>query len=168
MSSEFLLNIVRCFLLLLLQIVVFNNMDIFGYINPYPYILFIILYPVNANRYGLVFLSFLLGIAMDMFCNTGGVHASASLLLAYYRHQIFRLSYGLSYEYQTIKVAHSTIQEQIVFVGFCVLLHHTILFLLEAFNLSIIGTTLLKILLSGVFTTIFSVLIINLFKVSKR
>lgn len=168
MNSEFLLNIVRFFLLLFMQIAVFDNIELFGYITPYPYILFIILYPVNSNRYGLLFWSFLLGLTMDMFSNSGGIHTTACLVLAYFRHHIFRVSFGLSYEYQTIKINSSSVQEQLVFVSFSVLVHHLVLFLLEAFNFNLFGYALLKTLLSGVFTVIFSVLIINLFKSTKK
>ena len=70
MNSTLLLNSFRFVILLALQVVIFNNINFLGYINPLPYILFIILYPVNANRAGLLVASFLLGLVMDMFCNS--------------------------------------------------------------------------------------------------
>ena len=105
MNSTFLLNIFRFTVLLALQIVLFNNINFLGYVNPFPYILFIILYPVNGNRAGLLAASFLLGLTMDMFCNSGGVHATASLVLAFFRPSIFKFAFGISYEYQTVKIA---------------------------------------------------------------
>lgn len=168
MNSEFLINIARFFLLILMQVAVFNNVLLFGYINPYPYILFIILYPVNANRYGFIFLSFLLGLTVDMFSNSGGIHAASCLILAYSKAHIVKLSFGLSSEYQTLKIQYSPLKEQLLFVSFSVFIHHLILFSLEAFSFSLIGNALLKVLLSSIFTVIFSVLIINLFKSSKK
>lgn len=168
MNSEIIKNIIRFFLLLLMQIVVFNNIDLFGYVNPYPYLIFILLYSVNSSKYGLLLWSFLLGITMDMFCNSGGVHAAACLVLAYFRHNVFKISFGLSYEYQTIKIGTASLQEQLVFVSISVLIHHTVLFLLEAFSFNLFGYAMLKVLLSGIFTIIFSVLIINLFKTNKK
>ena len=58
MNSAVLVNIARFVLLLAAQILIFNNLDFLGYINPYPYILFIILYPVNGNKTGLLVASF--------------------------------------------------------------------------------------------------------------
>ncbi len=168
MNSEFIKNIVRFFLLLLIQIIAFNNIELFGYVNPYPYLIFILLYSVNSSRYGLLLWSFTLGIAMDMFSNSGGVHTAACLVLAYFRHHIFKISFGLSYEYQTIKIGRAPLQEQLVFVSLCVLIHHAVLFLLEAFSFDLLGYAMLKILLSGIFTIIFSVLIINLFKTNAK
>ena len=83
MNSALLVNIARFILLLAAQIVIFNNMNFLGYINPYPYILFLILYPVNGNKYGILAAGFFLGIIMDMFSNSGGVHAAAGVVLAY-------------------------------------------------------------------------------------
>ena len=99
-----LFNITRFILLLAVQVVIFNNFNFLGYINPFPYILFIILYPVNGNKYGLLAASFFLGLIMDLFCNSGGVHAAACLTLAYFRPSIFKFSFGLSYEYQTVRL----------------------------------------------------------------
>ena len=71
MNSALLVNISRFIVLLALQIIIFNNMNFLGYISPFPYILFIILYPVNGNKTALVVASFLLGLVMDMFNNSG-------------------------------------------------------------------------------------------------
>ena len=98
MNSALLYNIARFILLLMAQVLIFNNFNFLGYINPYPYILFILLFPVNGNKYGLLAASFLLGITMDLFCNSGGVHTAACVLLAYLRPYLFRFSFGLSYE----------------------------------------------------------------------
>ncbi len=104
MNSAILNDIARFFLLLAAQVLIFNNMNFFGYLDPYPYVLFIILYSVNGNKTGLLISSFLLGIILDMFCNSGGVHAAASVSLAYLRPTFFKFSFGVSYEYQTIKI----------------------------------------------------------------
>ncbi|PHR99524.1 MAG: rod shape-determining protein MreD, partial [Leeuwenhoekiella sp.] len=43
MSNSILRNILRFIVLVLAQITLFNNIDFLGYINPYPYILFVLL-----------------------------------------------------------------------------------------------------------------------------
>jgi hypothetical protein len=58
MSSAVFLNFIRFLLLLVAQVLLFNNVNLFGYINPYPYILFIILFPVNGNKTALLLGSF--------------------------------------------------------------------------------------------------------------
>ncbi|RZL42048.1 MAG: rod shape-determining protein MreD [Pedobacter sp.] len=168
MSSALLLNIARFILLLIMQIAIFNKMDFLGYINPYPYILFILLYPVNGNKYGLLFASFLLGIIMDMFSNSGGVHATAAISLAALRPTFFKFSFGVSYEYQTIKINDKITPERFSFVAISVVSHHFILFLLEAFRLSFFLEVLLRTLFSTIFTILLCFLLIYLFKPSRR
>ncbi|MFC6875750.1 rod shape-determining protein MreD [Flavobacterium myungsuense] len=168
MNSTIFVNIARFILLLAAQVLIFNNMNFLGYINPYPYILFIILYPVNGNKYGLLLSSFLLGIILDMFCNSGGVHAASCLALAYYRPYIFKFSFGLSYEYQTVRLNDILTPERFSFILFSVVLHHFAMFLLEVFRLNFLFEILLKTILSTVFTIIICIIIIYIIKPSKR
>ena len=75
-------NTARFILLVIIQVLLLNQINLFGYINPYLYILFIIIYPFSANKSLLIFLSFLLGLFVDFFSDSGGIHAAASVLLA--------------------------------------------------------------------------------------
>ncbi|MCG9794134.1 rod shape-determining protein MreD [Flavobacterium algicola] len=168
MNSSLLVNVFRFILLLAVQIVIFNNMTFLGFIMPLPYILFIILYPVNGNKSGLLFASFLLGLAMDFFSNSGGTHATACIVLAYFRPAIFKFSFGVSYEYQTIKINDSLTPERFSFILLAVLIHHITLFIVEAFQVTIILDILLRTLLSAVFTILSCIIIIYLIKPVKR
>jgi hypothetical protein len=168
MNSIALVNIFRFVLLLAVQILVFNNMDFWGYVSAFPYILFIILYPVNGNKYGLLLSSFFLGIIMDLFCNSGGVHATACLLLAYFRPAFFKFSFGLSYEYQTVKLNDVLTPERFTFILLSVITHNFTLFILESFQISFILDVLLRTLLSTIFTTISCIILIYLIKPNKR
>lgn len=168
MNSALFVNIARFIILLFMQIAIFNKMDFLGYINPYPYILFILLYPVNGNKYGLLFSSFLLGIIMDMFSNSGGVHATAAITLAAMRPTFFKFSFGVSYEYQTIKINDKITPERFSFIAISVVSHHFVLFLLEAFRMIYFIEVLLRTLFSTIFTIIICILLIYLFKPSRR
>jgi len=168
LNSTILLNIARFILLLTAQVVLFNNMNFLGFISPFPYILFIILYPVDGNRSGLLASAFALGLIMDMFCNSGGVHAASCLVLAWFRPSIFKFSFGLSYEYQTIRINDVLTPERFSFILISVVIHHFVLFLLEVFRLSNIWDILLRTISSTVFTIILSITLIYIFKPSKR
>lgn len=168
MNSALLGNIARFILLLAAQVLIFNRIDLFGFINPFPYVLFIILYPVNGNKSGLLAASFLLGILMDMFWNSGGVHAAAAVVLAYYRPAIFKFSFGLSYEYQTVKLNDVLTPERFSFILIAVAIHHLVLFALEIFNISSLWDILVRTVLSTIFTIITCIIIIYIIKPSKR
>ena len=168
MNSALFVNIFRFILLLAVQIIIFNNMNFLGYISPFPYMLFIILYPVNGNKSGLLLAGFCLGIIMDLFSNSGGIHTAACLILAYYRPYLFKFSFGLSYEYQTVRLNDSLTPERFSFIFLSVVIHHFMLFLLEAFSVGFLLDTLIRTLLSTVFTIIICIIIIYLIKPNKR
>jgi rod shape-determining protein MreD len=168
MNSAVIMNFIRFFLLLTAQIVIFNNIDLFGYINPFPYILFIILYPVNGNKPMLIISSFLLGITMDLFSNSGGVHAASCLILAYSRPYIFKFAFGLSYEYQTVKINDVLTPERFSFLLIAVIIHHFSLFILEVFQLSSLWDILLRTILGTIFTLLMCIVLIYIFKPSRR
>ena len=168
MNSALLVNISRFVLLLAIQIIIFNNMNFLGYISPFPYILFIILYPVNGNKSGLIASSFLLGITLDLFSNSGGIHATACLVLAYLRPSLFKFAFGLSYEDQTIRLNDVVTPQRFTFIFLSVIIHHFTLFILEAFQLSYILDTLITTVLSTTFTIILCIIIIYLIKPNKR
>ena len=168
MNSTLLFNIARFILLLFAQVLIFNKINFNDKINPYPYILFLILYPVNTNKTSFLVASFLLGLLVDMFFDSGGVHATACLVLTFLRPYIFKFAFGLSYEYQTVKLNDVLTPQRFTFIVVAVLLHHFILFLLEIFQVSFIFEILWKTLLSAIFTIIVCIVIIYLIKPNRR
>ena len=164
MNSTLLYNLIRFILLLAVQVLIFNNINFLGFINPFPYLSFIILYPVNGNKNALLLSSFLLGLLMDLFWNSGGIHTTACLTLAYLRPYLFKFSFGLSYEYQTVKILDKLSPERFSFIVLSVILHHFTLFILEIFTLMSIWEIIVRTLVSTIYTTILSILIIYLIK----
>jgi hypothetical protein len=162
------LNSIRFIVFLSLQVLILNNINLFGYLNPFPYVLFILLYPVNSNKSVLLLGSFALGILLDMFCNSGGIHTTASLILAFIRPTLFKFSFGLSYEYQTVKIADKISPERITLLLLAIFIHHFILFYLEYFRIGLLFTILSRTLLSTLFTFTICLLIIYLIKPNKR
>jgi hypothetical protein len=168
MNTTVIINILRFIALLAVQVVVFNRLDLFGYINPYPYILFIILFPVNGNKAVLLLSAFFLGLLQDMFCNTGGPHAVACVTLAFLRPAFFRFSFGVSYEYQTIKINDRMSPERLIFILLSVITHHLILYLLEVFRFSLILDAMVRTLFTTIFTLIICIITIYLIKPAKQ
>lgn len=168
MNSSLLINIFRFIILVALQVLVFNNIKLFGYLDPFPYVLFIILYPVNSSKSLLLFMSFLLGLTLDMFSDTGGIHATACLILAFIRPSIFKFSFGLSYEYQTIKIADKITYERISFIVFSVFIHHFIIYMLELLRFGLFLDIFLRTILNTIFTTLICILTIYLIKPNRR
>ncbi|WP_178983606.1 rod shape-determining protein MreD [Winogradskyella helgolandensis] len=161
-------NIVRFVLLLLLQVVICNHIDFLGYVNPYIYIIFIFLFPIREDRLALLLVSFLLGMLVDMFSDSGGVHAAAAVSLAYARPILLKSSFGMLYEHHSIKFSTTDIGSLITYISLGTVIHHFILFSLEIFNISNILLVLKKTLFSSIFTILLSVLIIILFSRNRK
>ncbi|MDX1278356.1 rod shape-determining protein MreD [Oceanihabitans sediminis] len=163
MNSIASVNTIRFITLVLLQVLVLSHIYFLGYINPYLYILFIILFPVKNNRIVLLLLSFLLGITVDMFLDSGGMHAAACVTIAYIRPMVLKFCFGTIYEHQTIKFNQVEIGQKLTYISILTLIHHFILFLFEVFNFSKIILVLQKTLFSSIFTIILCVLVTIIF-----
>lgn len=148
--------ILRFISLLLIQILLVNNIQLFGYIQPIIYILFIISFPFTANKSLVILLGFSLGLCIDIFSNSGGIHAASTSLIAYLRPLFLKYSFGVSYEYNAINIIHSEIKQKLLYLTWMILTHHFCLFLLEHFSFNHFLFTLKTVL----FTTIFSGIII--------
>lgn len=167
MNSPIILHITRFITVILLQVFVFDNIHLFGYITPFIYILFLILYPVKVNQLLFIFLGFFLGLTMDFFSDTGGVHAAACLFAAYARPVILKYSFGVSYEYNSIKINQTPFGGRVTYLSSMVFIHHLIFFLLETFNLNHILFILKSALFSSIFTILLSLILMIIFSTKK-
>jgi len=168
MNSLSINSIIRFVVLILAQALIFNHINFFGSVNPYPYILFILLFPVNNNRTLFIFLSFMLGLFMDLFSDSGGVHAAACVTIAFVRPPILKFAFGMIYEHQNIKFNNTEFGNRVIYFLIMIIIHHLILFSLEVFNISNILLVLKKTLFSSVFTLILCILISVLFSKKQR
>jgi len=158
-------NIIRFIILVLIQVFVLNNIRINGYINPYLYILFILLLPFETPGWLLLLSSFFLGLSIDIFAHTPGMHASASVFMAFSRPIVVRFISGT-------KGVESGMAPGIKDMGFqwfflysliLILLHHLLFFYLEVFRFNEFLQTLYRALLSTLSTLTLVLLVEYLF-----
>lgn len=164
MNNSVLLYIGRFVVLVFAQVVIFNHINFLGYINPYIYIIFIILAPININKSLFFVISFMLGLLLDIFGDSGGVHAAACLTIAYTRPIVLRSVFGLSYEFQTVKLSKVGLGVLTAYVAALVFIHHLVLFSLEIFNVSLVLLIAKKTLFSSLFSILVIILILVLFR----
>lgn len=154
MTDVIIKNIIRFIGLLLLQVLILNNIQFSGYVNPYLYVLFILLLPFNTPNWLLIILAFLLGLSVDIFGDTLGLHATASVFMAFCRPTIMKLNYS-KYELD-IGVKPSVIEMGLNrFFAYSLILvsiHHVILFTLEVFDRHEFLLTFFRIIPSIIFT----------------
>ena len=143
-------HIFRFVLLVLFQVLVLNNIQFLGYINPYLYILFILVLPVQLPRWFLLILAFVLGLTIDIFSNTIGMHAFATVFVAFFREGIIKLFTNIEEGNNPTPSFHTFgVSAFIKYVVLMVIIHHSLLFILEAFSFSNFWIMLTKIILSS-------------------
>ena len=148
--------VIMFFVLVLVQVLILNNIQFSGLVNPYIYILFILLLPFTIPGYLLLGICFVLGISIDIFGNTPGIHAGATVLLGFLRPWIAQLVSSR----ELIEKGNTPSMTQLGFASFIkytvisVLIHHLFLFFAEAFSFGDFFETLLRWILSSIFSII--------------
>lgn len=148
-------------LLILLQVLLFNNIQFSGYVNPYVYILFILLLPVEIPSWLLLLLSFATGIIMDFLSGSPGMHTSATVLAGFVRPYVLRvISPRDGYEPGSDpSMLIYGFRWFLTYTLFIVIIHHTTLFYLEVFRFADFFRTMLRVILSTLFSMTFILLI---------
>ncbi len=79
-------------MLIVLQLLIFNNIQFSGFVNPYVYVMFILILPMAIPTWILLLLSFMTGIVIDIFAGTMGVHAFATVMAGFVRPWVLSLN----------------------------------------------------------------------------
>ncbi|MFZ2285617.1 MAG: rod shape-determining protein MreD [Bacteroidales bacterium] len=148
-------------ILMVLQLLIFNNIEFSGYVNPYIYVMFILVLPVAIPSWILLILAFLTGFVIDLFSGTIGVHAFATVMAGFVRPWV--LSFNVTAEASEPDMSPSSYRSGfrwfLIYVVTIVLIHHLALFFVEVFSFRNFFHILLRVLISTAVTTFFIVLI---------
>jgi hypothetical protein len=132
---------------------------------PYFYIIFILLYPPQRNRYLFLFFCFLLGWFVDLFDGTGGIHALASLTIGFISIPVIRLVSGMRFfEIEEFSLSDFNPGQWFFYTAIMILVHHFLLNLLESFSFGNIRQVLLRTVFSAVYTSVFVFFYLILFR----
>jgi len=149
-------NIFRFIMLVLVQVLIFNNIEISGYITPYIYIIVIILLPFETPVSVSLILGFFLGLSIDIFTDTIGMHTAATVFIAFIRPYILSsFAPRDGYEPGTFpRVFYYGLPWFIKYAALMVFAHHLVLFYIEMFRFQDFFATLLRVILSSLFSII--------------
>ncbi|TKD60962.1 rod shape-determining protein MreD [Flavobacterium sp. ASW18X] len=157
------LTIIRFVLLVLAQVLLFNHLNFWGYINPLVYVLFFYWYPLRENKSVFLLVSFLLGFAIDLFSDTMALHSIAAITVAYARPLLMRFCFGANFEFQGFTFKNTTKVQRATFLLLLIIVQHVVFFSLEILSFSHILLILKKILFTSLTTFLFCVLLSSLF-----
>lgn len=153
-------NSARFIFLVLFQVLILDNIQISVYINPFMYVLFILLIPFETPGWLLLVSAFLLGFSVDLFEHTPGLHSSASVFMAFLRPVVLKItSPREGYEPNTYpRLSYYGFRWFLNYTVILVFAHHLFLFYLEVFSITDFFGTLLRVILSSVFSIVLIIL----------
>ena len=146
-------NIIRFCLFILVQVYVLNQVPpLHHLVTPYIYFLFILWLPFKMGRRSVMVLAFALGFALDYFTKTYGLHAAACVFIAYFRPFLINVlisQEGAESNYNEPSIKSMGFTPYFTYVAILTLLHHSLLFFLEALQTGGYFYFILKTLLSS-------------------
>lgn len=160
MTRDTLIRLRNFTLLLLVQVLIFSRIHLFGYATACIFIIFIIKLPRHTTRNEALFWSFLFGLGVDIFCNTPGLNAAAATLLGFVRNPILSAftQKGMPDDFIP-SVKSLTWSRYMVFSLICTLIFFTALFILELFTVVNPLTLFTSIVASTLLTMLFTIVI---------
>jgi hypothetical protein len=149
---------IQFIILILAQVLLFNNIRLFGYLNPIIYIVFIFVYPLKKEKGFFLFLSFLLGLSIDVFTDSGGSNAAATLLIAFIRLSVIKIiESNFEIDFILFNIKKLSFIQSVTYIFSLTTIHHLLLFFLEYYKTK----DFISILTTSLQTSIFSTIIIG-------
>jgi len=144
-------HLVRFLFLVAIQVLVLNHIQWSGFVNPYVYVFFILALPVETPRWLLLMLGLITGLVIDMFGNTGGMHAAATVFVAFARPGILRIIAPRDGYDTDMRISPQTLGFKwfITYVSILLVLHHLVYFYIEVFRFSEFFITFFKAILNS-------------------
>lgn len=170
MTNPIIRNIIRFFVLVLVQVLIIKNIELGRFINPFLYVLFIIIMPFETPKWLLLVVAFVLGVTIDMFYDTPGMHSAACVMMAYIRPGVLKLfSPRDGYEFGTQPtIQYLGIPWFVSYAGILIVVHHLILFYIEIFRMHEFFSTFFRVIISSIFTLLLVVITQYLFHRKKE
>lgn len=157
-------------LVILLQVLVFNHVLFQSYMNPYLYLVLLLMLPKALPKQGALFLGFMIGLIIDFFTDSAGLHAGACTLVMLIRSYLVNIiKTKEDYEpHQGINVHRIGFQSYVMYAGLLLFILHLYIFTLEYFTLNHFFSNILKAFLSSLLSLVLILLSQYLFIQSKN
>ncbi len=154
MTREFLGNSFFYSSVLLSQLLIFNHLNIFGYVSPFVYLIIFIHYKTSYNKTILIFLGFITGLIIDLSLQTYGCHTFATITICYLRNWIEKYSFGVNSNLPNAMIKGTKLINRFMFFGLIIVIHSLIYFSLIFFNIEILGSIIFNTLVNSIVTFI--------------
>ncbi len=124
------------FVLLILQILVFDHIHLFNFSNPAIYLIILITYRLDLDQFGFIAIGFFTGLFLDLLTQSPGAHSLAGVSIAFFRPVISRFALGANFN-QSNALSTSTLwSNRMLYVFLMILIHQFIFSLIIYFNMT--------------------------------
>ena len=158
-SRNIVTDILFIAMLVVLQVFIFNRIVIMDKYVPVLYLIFVMFYPFNRDRFHFLGLSFLLGVSIDMFAGTWGINA-------FIRIQIFKTSSDSDSDFFSFETL-----QWMQFLGFIfmnILMHQLLVQGIEYFKFSRLLEIMIDVLMTSLLSFVFIVFYVLIFKIKQK
>lgn len=154
--------------MILFQILLLRNLNFYNLANPFAYILFLLLLPFSTPNLLIYLIAFITGLTVDAFYDTVGVHTAACVTLVFVRVLFISVSVSRdNFDEPEPTLGNMGLKWFLLYASLCTFAHHIVLFFLETFRITEFSYTLVRCLLSGIFT-LFLLLLIEFIFYSRK
>ncbi len=154
----------RYILVMLLQVLLFDQLQLWGACHPYIYLLCLLMMPITLPPIADMLIGAGIGLVMDMFCNSLGVHTASCILIMFLRPYLLGMILNDKDRLnEQVSLRSIGMEAFIKYVVILVLIHHLTVFSLAAWSWYHIGFVLLETAVSSAIT-IFVIIGYNILK----
>ena len=154
MNRELLRNISFYTIILALQLLIFNQFKLFGFITPFIYLIIFIHYRISYDRTILLLLGFLIGFIVDLSMQTYGCHTFSTITICYLRSRIEKSSFGVNANSPLAMIKGTPVFSRISFFLSIIAIHSIIYYTFIFFNISLLSTIFLYAFINSIATFI--------------
>ena len=154
MNQEYLKITSSFLIIILLQVIVFNNMDLFNIINPSFYLLIFILYRTNFDKTLLILLGFFTGLIIDLTSQTYGCHTISTITICFLKSELESYFFGVNSNLPKAMISGTILTSRLSFFLSIIFIHQLIYFSLIFFSFSFIDSIIFYTLLNSIITFI--------------
>jgi len=141
-------------IIIILQVGVFNNMNLYEIINPSLYLIIFLLYRTTFNKTLLILLGFVTGVIIDLTAQTYGCHTIATITICFSRGLLENYFFGVNSNLPKAMISGTRLGNRLFFFLSIIFIHQLIYFSLIFLSFSFINTIIFYTLLNSIITFI--------------
>ena len=154
MNRELLNNISFYTIILALQLLVFNQFKLFGFVTPSIYLIIFIHYKISYDKTFLLLLGFLTGFIVDLSMQTYGCHTFSTITICYLRSRIEKSSFGINANLPIAMIKGTPLYSRVSFFLSLIAVHSIIYYSFIFFNITLLSTIFLYAFINSIATFI--------------